>query len=86
MNVVVGMPRNWSRYARALDMRLSGAKFNDIAAEFGVSRQRAQQMVTLAKRQLAFRVFKGVARPLPPPPPPPRPLGISVLGVSSSKK
>ena len=59
------MMRDWARYARALDMRLAGAKLKDIGAEFGVSRERARQMVVLAKAQLAFRVFKGLKRPLP---------------------
>jgi DNA-directed RNA polymerase sigma subunit (sigma70/sigma32) len=59
--------KDWPRYAKALDMRLAGATFNEIAAEFGVSKQRARQMVVLAKQQLAFRVFRGLPRPLPPP-------------------
>ena len=57
--------RDWKRYARALDMRLAGAKLDEIAGELGVSRQRAFQMVELAKAQLAFRIFRGVRRPLP---------------------
>jgi len=48
-------------------MRLEGALLDDIAREFGVSRQRAQQMVKIAKAQLAFRVFRGVRRPMPKP-------------------
>jgi len=64
---LIGKRRNWERHARALDMRLAGARLDDIAAEFGVSRQRASQMVQLAKEQLAFRVFKGLRRPLPRP-------------------
>jgi len=59
--------RDWSRYAHALDMRLAGARLDDIAWHFGVTKQRAGQMVILAKAQLAFRVFKGVPRPLPRP-------------------
>jgi len=59
--------RDWSRYARALDMRLAGAKLNDIGREFGVSKERARQMVDLAKAQLAYRVFKGLKRPMPKP-------------------
>jgi hypothetical protein len=63
-----GPHRNWEPYARALDMRINeGAKLDDIAAVFGVTRARAQQMVALGQRQLAFRVFKGVPRPLPTP-------------------
>lgn len=57
--------RDWPRYAKALDMWLAGAKFDDIARHFGVSRERARQMVVLAKAQLAFRIFKGLPRPLP---------------------
>jgi len=57
--------RDWPRYARALDMRLAGALLDEIAEELGVTKQRAHQMVNTAKRQLAFRVFKGVERPLP---------------------
>jgi len=57
------MNRNWQRYAKALDMRLEGCKYDDIARHFGVSRQRAEQMVKLAKAQLAYRVFKGLRRP-----------------------
>jgi hypothetical protein len=49
-------------------MRLSGALLSDIAQEFGVTNQRAQQMVRDARKQLAYRIFKGVARPLPPRP------------------
>jgi hypothetical protein len=59
--------RDWPRYAKALDMRLAGAAFADIAEHLDVSKQRAGQMVTVAKAQLAYRVFKGVPRPLPPP-------------------
>jgi hypothetical protein len=59
--------RDWQRYARALDMRLAGARLDDIASHFGVSRERARQMVILAKAQLAYRVFKGIPRPLPRP-------------------
>jgi hypothetical protein len=57
--------RDWPRYAEALDMRLGGAKLDDIAQHFGVTRSRAQQLVLVAKQQLAYRVFKGVPRPLP---------------------
>jgi orotate phosphoribosyltransferase-like protein len=59
--------RDWPRYAKALDMRLEGKMLKEIAAEFNVSKQRAGQMVLLAKTQLAFRVFKGLPRPLPKP-------------------
>ena len=57
--------RDWPRYAHALDMRLSGAKLGEIGDELGVSKERARQIVQLAKEQLAFRVFKGLRRPLP---------------------
>lgn len=48
-------------------MRLGGATLREIAEHFGVSPERARQMVVLAREQLAFRVFKGVPRPLPRP-------------------
>lgn len=59
--------KDWPRYAKALDMRLAGTSLDDIAHEFHVTRQRAQQLINGAKAQLAYRVFKGVPRPLPPP-------------------
>lgn len=51
------LERNWPRYAKALDMRLAGAQYKEIADYFGVSTQRAQQMVRDAKAILAYRVF-----------------------------
>ena len=62
-----GSSRNWAVYARALDLRLEGKQLKEIAAELGVSKERARQLVEAARKQLAYRVFKGVARPLPPP-------------------
>lgn len=62
------MQRDWPRYARALDMRLEGAKLAEIAQEFGVTKERARQMVDVAQKQLAYRVFKNLPRPLLPPP------------------
>lgn len=56
--------RDWWRYAKALDMRLEGYLIEDIARHFGVTKQRATQMLQLAKAQLAYRVFKGIRRPL----------------------
>jgi len=52
----------WPRYAKALDMRLAGCTYAAIGKELGVSRERARQLVELAKEQLAFRVFKGLPR------------------------
>jgi predicted CXXCH cytochrome family protein len=52
--------RDWPRHAKALDMRLGGAKLDEISAEFGISRERARQMLLVAKWRLAYRVFKGV--------------------------
>jgi hypothetical protein len=67
-HLINGAHRNWERYARALDMRINdGATLPQIAASFGVSAERARQMVIVGQRQLAFRVFKGAPRPLPPP-------------------
>jgi hypothetical protein len=60
--IKVGPRRNWERYAVALDMKLAGAEYKEIAEHFGVTKQRAHQMVIDAKAQLAFRVFK-VPRP-----------------------
>jgi len=57
--------RDWPRYARALDLRLAGATFQEIGIELEVSRERARQIVKLAAEQLAYRVFRGVRRPLP---------------------
>jgi len=54
--------RNWSRYAEALDLRLAGAPFKEIGDRFGVSKQRAEQMVLTAAHILAYRVFRGVPR------------------------
>jgi hypothetical protein len=62
------MVRNWPRHALALDMHLAGHSNNEIARALGVSKQRASVCVKVAARQLAFRVFKGLPRPLPPPP------------------
>ena len=59
--------RDWERYAHALDMRLEGATLKAIGRDLGVSRERARQIIELAKAQLAYRVFKGVSRPLPRP-------------------
>jgi len=62
------MPKDWPRYAKALDMRLEGKTLREIAIELDVSKERARQLVLLAKQQLAFRIFQGLPRPLPPPP------------------
>jgi len=59
------LEKNWERYARALDMHLAGSNLKQIGNEFGVTSERARQMVDCAKAQLAFRVFKGLKRPLP---------------------
>ena len=57
--------RNWERYAQALDRYLGGERVSDIAEVMGVSKQRAYQMVAIGGQQLAFRVFRGVPRPMP---------------------
>jgi hypothetical protein len=54
--------RDWAKYAHALDMRLEGKLYPEIAKELGVSKQWAFQMVKKAKAQLAFRIFH-VPRP-----------------------
>jgi ABC-type sugar transport system substrate-binding protein len=43
---------------------------HEIGAELGVTRERARQMVAMAKKQLAFRIFKGIPRPRFRPPHP----------------
>jgi len=48
-------------------MRLDGKRLREIANELDVSVERVRQMIVLAKAQLAYRVFKGVKRPLPRP-------------------
>jgi len=57
------MPKNWERYALALDLHLSGLDLKQIGDIFGVSKERARQLIQFAKAQLAFRVFKGLKRP-----------------------
>lgn len=59
-----GQTRDWKRYAVVLDLYLAGNSINTIGAIFGVSRQRAYQMLVMARQQLAYRVFKGLPRPL----------------------
>ena len=51
--------QSWAAYSRVLDMHLSGMTLRDIGNECGVSYQRIQQMVRIAKQQLAYRVFFG---------------------------
>jgi hypothetical protein len=53
---------DWPRYALALDLRLQGRTYKEIAVELGVTTERARQITLRAKHQLAFRVFKGVPR------------------------
>lgn len=60
MAAAAGKVRYWLRYAKALDMRLGGAKLHEIAEHLGVSTERARQMVRTAKWRLAHRVFYGV--------------------------
>jgi len=47
-----------------LDRHLAGQSMSAIATEQGISRQRVQQMLVVAKQQLAYRVFKGLRRPM----------------------
>jgi len=53
---------DWPRYARALDLHLAGRTLQQIGDELGVTRQRARQMVMIAKRRLAYRVFYDVPK------------------------
>jgi DNA invertase Pin-like site-specific DNA recombinase len=48
---------NWPQYAKALDLRFGGSSYSDIATVLGISKQRVQQLVSVAKQQLAHRVF-----------------------------
>ena len=57
--------RNWQPYAYVLDQYLAGRTYRDIATELGISNQRVCAMVKTAKAQLAFRVFRGLPRPIP---------------------
>jgi hypothetical protein len=58
------MQRNWPRYAKALDLHLAGWPYFAIGDYFGVSKERARQMVETAKHRLAYRVFKQIPRQL----------------------
>jgi len=51
--------RDWERYARALDLRLEGKTLGEVGASLGVSRERSRQMIIVAGRRLAYRVFGG---------------------------
>jgi hypothetical protein len=62
MGAKVSQRRDWSRYARALDLRLEGKRHYEIAAALGISRERARQMIVAAKRRLAYRVYRGAPR------------------------
>jgi len=55
--------RNWEGYAVALDLHLAGWPHYAIGDHFGVTKERARQIVLTAKIHLAYRVFHGVARP-----------------------
>jgi hypothetical protein len=48
---------NWAQYAKALDLRLGGTSYSDIGTVLGISKQRSHQLVSVAKKQLAHRVF-----------------------------
>jgi hypothetical protein len=58
----VGKQRDWSKYAKALDMKLGGATLDEIAIEFDITRERARQIVQAAAQRLSHRIFKGVPR------------------------
>jgi len=49
--------RDWPRYAEALDMRLAGVSVQHVGDVLGVTEQRASQMIHVAGRRLAHRVF-----------------------------
>jgi len=57
-----GLSRDFDRYARALDLYLQGYSIVSIGVIFGVTKQRAHQIVGFAAHLLAFRVFRGVPR------------------------
>jgi hypothetical protein len=50
-------PDDWQRLATALDLRLAGWPLYAIGDYFEVSRERARQMVKVAERRLAWRLF-----------------------------
>jgi hypothetical protein len=50
-------PDEWQRLATALDFHFAGWSMSAIGDYFGVSKERARQLVELAKRQLAHRIF-----------------------------
>lgn len=54
--------RDWPRHARALDLWLAGKMQTEIAREMGISRERVRQMLAVAGRRLAYRVFEGVPK------------------------
>jgi hypothetical protein len=49
--------RNWRPYAEALDLHLAGWPLYAIGDYFGVSKERVRQMIVVAERRLAYRVF-----------------------------
>jgi len=54
--------RDWPLYAMVLDMHLEGQSYHAISAQLGLSRQRVQQVVRLAKHTLAWRIFHGLPK------------------------
>jgi len=57
------LSRDWTRYAIALNLYLNaGMTYAEIGKVFGVSKQRAHQILTVAGHRLAYRVFEGVPK------------------------
>jgi len=48
-------PEQWKRYAKALDMHLAGHTLREVGDKLGISRERARQMIAVAKRRLGYR-------------------------------
>jgi len=49
--------RDWPRYAMVLDLRLEGQSLKAIGCQIGVTDERVRQMLMVARRRLAYRVF-----------------------------
>jgi hypothetical protein len=53
---------DWPQHAKALDMHLKGWSRKEIARALGVTRARVHQMLGIAARRLAYRVFLDVPK------------------------
>jgi len=48
---------DWQRHAIALDLWLAGRTYREIGDYLGISRERARQIIVVARHRLAYRVF-----------------------------